>query len=157
MIDLYALAIAALLHVSPWLAVDEVRLAETAIPIAAVSSEPRDVFDLVAVGWFESGGTWDQSLIGDSGHSRSVFALWVCPGEHCLPVIIDPEYAARLALLRLRLSERDCSALKGGNVWSSYTTGQCIRNREARLRWRLARRLEREIQIEPIDDEVNEI
>jgi len=154
--NLFALAVAMLLRVSPWLAVDETRLIELATPIAAVSSSARDVADLVAVGYFESGKAWDGTRIGDHGHTVSVWAVWTCPGDDCLPSQVDPEYAARVALTRIRSSERDCASLRGGDRWSEYTSGRCMRNPHARHRWRLARRLERDVHVEVVVEEEEE-
>ncbi len=131
-----AWVLAALLTVAPWLAADEARLGELAQSIAAVSATRADASALVAVGHLESGKSWDGALVGDHGHSVSVWAVWVCPGPECLPASIDTEYAARAALLRIRQSERACRG--GGDPWSLYTTGKCQRNREARARQGLA-------------------
>lgn len=142
-----AWALAAMVRLEPHMLAREAEAVEIAEAIGAVSGSVRDAADLVAVWHLETGRTGDCTQRGDHGHSVSCFAVWVCPGEHCLPAIVDVEYAARLALERLRESERACRDLKPENAWSLYTTGRCQTNHEARTRWRTARWLERTIPI----------
>lgn len=138
---------AMMLRLAPWLVADESHLAEIAQAIVNASDSPEDVAALVSVGWWESGRSWDCERRGDHGQSVSCWQLRVCVREdfRCVMAKSDLTYATSLALSMLRASEKRCKRVEGANLWSEYTTGRCIPNRESRIREATAAKLLRDV------------
>lgn len=135
----------ALLHLAP-----NLPSARAAVLTDAINSAVRTRAEaalLVAIAWHESGYTFEDR-IGDNGHSVSTYQLWACPGVRCKRAKTDPYYAAREALRVAWGSIRDCRRKKQRpEHWlSQYTTGHCMKNREAKTRWRTAEELLRQVQ-----------
>lgn len=130
-----AWVLAALLHLAPWLLADEARLGELAEAISEAALTREEGMLLVSIAWHESGKTFENRE-GDSGHSRSVFQCWVCPGVLCNLVSTDVRFAARVAIARARASIARCRRVPGADLLSEYTSGACQRQRHARVRWR---------------------
>lgn len=145
MTGLGAWALAAILHVAPWMGAQPTRAEELAGAIADAAASREEVAMLVSIAWWESGQSFDPRRAGDRGHSVSVFQLWVCPGPRCAPVRTSERYAAREAVGMARGSLAACRKLSPENRLAQYTTGRCQTNREARVRWGTAQRLLREV------------
>ena len=141
-LNLFPIAAAMALRLSPQLSVDEVRLVDIADAVAYVSDTLEDVAALEAVGKWETNGTWDCDLRGDHGHSVSCWQLWVCPGALCSAALSSTREAARIALGMIKASRAACRGI--GDALSLYTTGKCQHNREARQRERTAAWLTKE-------------
>lgn len=146
MVQTAAWALAALLHLAPFLAASEARAVDLAVAVAGASPRREDQALLVAVAWLETGRTFDLGLVGDHGHSVSPWQLWTAPGSaRQRQLARDLGEAAREALARASASIRACRALLPGDRLAQYTTGRCRPNREARQRWALRARLLREV------------
>jgi hypothetical protein len=88
-------------------------------PILAASDTTEDVALLSITAHEETGGSWDCSRVGDQNRSYSCWQLMVF-GDTRRRVQADTNYAAALAMERIRSSMRRCA----GQL-TEYLRGNC--------------------------------
>jgi hypothetical protein len=109
--------------------------------IAEVADDVATASTMVAIAFRES--SFDNAAVGDHGASKCAFQLWGVSDE----ALRDPKFCARIALERIRASQKLCPA----HPLAIYAAGPggCTNKRAQRIsrdRTWLAARLVKEVQ-----------
>lgn len=109
-----------------------------ATAIASGTSDPVEQRVLTRIAWYE--GNFRQSVAeckrkGDRGKSHGSFQIQPRSAEEKRLACGTLDEQVALALVYIRRSRALCAHLPERDQLSLYTTGRCMNNREAQLRW----------------------
>lgn len=106
--------------------------------IVAGTDDPVEQRVLTRIAWYE--GNLRQTVAeckrkGDKGKSHGSFQIQPRSAEEKRLACGTLDEQVALALVYIRRSRETCAHLPERDQLSLYTTGQCMNNHEARLRW----------------------
>lgn len=118
----------------------ESRLLELAPAIADIASNKEEVALLVSTAYYETApDRYNSNLVGKLGE-RSAFQILTNDPEERIK-LKTPRYAAQKSIQFIRAANKVCSHMHPANRLGYYTTGRCMKEYSAQLRYLKAQEL----------------